>query len=79
MELVIIMNRIRRLQQCLLFCHISYELVIKNDIVGSNYEWGLEIASLICCDDIMLVHELVAEDSRLGSSYKQDLKIAAYA
>lgn len=27
----------------------------------------------------MLVYELVAEDGRLGSSYKQDLKIAAYA
>lgn len=39
MELAIIMNRIRRLQQCLLLCHhVGYELVAKNDIVDSSYE-----------------------------------------
>jgi hypothetical protein len=53
--------------------------VAENDIVGSSCEWDLEIASIISCDDIMLVDELVVEDGRLGSSYKQDLKIAAYA
>jgi hypothetical protein len=53
--------------------------VAESDIVGSSYEWDLEIASIIYCDDHMLVHELVAEDGRVGSSYKQDLKIAAYA
>jgi hypothetical protein len=72
------MNRIRRLQQMLAVLSLCYELVAKTDILGSSYEWDLEIASIICCDDIMLVHESVAEYGGVGS-YKQDLKTAAYA